>query len=354
MNEKSRAEHPSSSSVDSLPEPPSLRTIEEVRETNYTVLRKTSLLPWDDPRLVPLLAPGARATLKLELLQVTGTFKARGALTVIRQLDQEALARGVTAVSAGNHAVAVAFAASVSGTHATVVMPKTANPARVSLSRSYGATVVLAEDVHAAFAEVERLQQGEGLTFVHPFEGPGTVLGTATLGAEWMEQAPDLEAVIVPIGGGGLMAGVASAIHQISPACRIYGVEPEGADLMSRSFAAGGPVQGPSPSTIADSLAPPFTLPYSTGLCRRFVDAIVTVTDDQLCEAMYLLFQTARLAVEPAGAAAAAALLGPLRETLAGKRVGVLVCGANIDAESFARYLARGERSVKGGAGSRE
>lgn len=354
MHKKSRPEHTSSSPADSLPEPPSLSVIERVRETNSTVLRKTSLLPWDDPRVGPRLAAGTRAILKLELLQVTGTFKARGALTVIRGLDREALDRGVTAVSAGNHAVAVAFAASVCGTRATVVMPKTANPARVELARAYGASVVLAEDVHAAFAEVERLRQEEGLTFVHPFEGLGTILGTATLGAEWMEQAPDLEAVIVPIGGGGLMAGVASAIHQIAPDCRIYGVEPEGADLMSRSFAAGGPVQGPAPSTIADSLAPPFTLPYSTGLCRRFVDAIVTVTDDQLCEAMFLLFQTARLAVEPAGAAAAAALLGPLRETLAGKRVGVLVCGANIDAESFARYLARGERSVKQGVGSRE
>ncbi len=347
MHDQNNPEQATTSRADSLPEPPSLSAIEQVREINYTILRKTSLLPWSDPRIVPRLAAGTRATLKLELLQVTGTFKARGALTVVRGLDREALERGVAAVSAGNHAVAVAFAASVSGTRATVVMPRTANPARVALARAYGASVVLAEDVHAAFAEVERLQREEGLTFVHPFDDPGTILGTATLGAEWMEQAPDMEAVIVPIGGGGLMAGVASAIHQISPICRIYGVEPEGADLMSRSFAAGGPVQGPAPSTIADSLAPPFTLPYSTGLCRRFVDAIVTVTDDQMCEAMFLLFQTARLAVEPAGAAAAAALLGPLRETLAGKRVGVLVCGANIDSESFARCVARGERSVK-------
>jgi threonine dehydratase len=203
--------------------------------------------PWEEPRLAGFLGPGIRVTLKLELFQHTGTFKARGALTNVRALSTDQLARGVTAVSAGNHAAAVSFAAARAGTSATVVMPRTANPTRVALSRAYGANVRLVDDVGKAFAEGKRIEEEEGRTFVHPFEGPLTALGTATLGLEFVRQVPDLDAVIVPVGGGGLAAGVSCAIKQARPDCQVLGVEPRGADSMSRSFAVGKAVAAGAP-----------------------------------------------------------------------------------------------------------
>jgi threonine dehydratase len=285
------------------------------------------------------LAAGTRPILKLELFQHAGSFKPRGALCNMLALSREQLARGVTAMSAGNHAMAVGYAARALGTTAKVVMPRTANPARVEACRRYGAEVVLVDDVHAAIAQVQEIEAGEGRTAVHPFEGPLTALGTATLGLELCAQAPNLDAVVVPIGGGGLCAGVAAAVKQISPRTLVFGVEPEGADTMHRSFRSGKPETIDKVRTIADSLGAPYSAPYSFALCRRFIDELVMVDDEQIKSALRLLFRTAKLAVEPAGAASTAALCGPLRERLAGKRVALIVCGANIDARTFAAYL---------------
>lgn len=284
-------------------------------------------------------AAGMQPVLKLELFQHAGSFKPRGALCVMLDLSPEALARGVTAVSAGNHAMAVGYAARVLKTTAKVVMPRSANPARVEGCRAYGAEVVLVDDVHQAFAKVKEIEATEGRSFVHPFEGPLTALGTATLGLELCEQVPELDAVIIPIGGGGLCAGVAAAVKQLSPRTQVFGVEPEGADSMHRSFRSGKPESIEKVGTIADSLGAPYALPYSFALCRRFVDELVLVNDDQLRASMRLMFRGAKLAVEPAGAAATAALCGPLREKLRGKNVAVIVCGANLDAKSFAKLI---------------
>jgi threonine dehydratase len=300
---------------------------------------ETPVHRWRGPEIAAAVGAETEVILKLELFQCTGSFKPRGALTNMLNLPPDAVARGVTAVSAGNHAIAVAYAAKTLGTSAKVVMMKTANPFRVARCRSYGAEVVLAEDVHAAFDTVKRIEQEEGRSFVHPFEGPLTILGSATLGLEWSRQAPDLDAVLLPIGGGGLAAGVACALKQLQPGCRIFGVEPEGADTMHRSFAAGAPQSIDRVATIADSLAPPYALPYSFAVCRRFVDELVKIDDAAMRRAMGLLFREMKLAVEPAGAAATAALCGPLRDRLAGRRVGVIVCGSNIDAASFIRLL---------------
>uniref|UniRef100_UPI003784C07A pyridoxal-phosphate dependent enzyme n=1 Tax=Aquabacterium sp. TaxID=1872578 RepID=UPI003784C07A len=174
------------------------------------------------------------------------------------------------------------------------------------------------------------------------FDGPLTALGTGTVGLELMDQVPGLDAVVVPVGGGGLVAGIAAAVKQINPRCAVYGVEPFGADAMFRSFAAGQVVQLDRVDTIADSLGAPYALAYSYGVCRRFVDEIVRISDDAMCQALHWLFRDMKLAVEPAGAAATAALFGPLRERLAGRRVGLVVCGANLDAAGFAKLLARG------------
>ena len=321
-------------------EGPTLEAIRAARERLAGRIVLTPVRRLEGDAVEGALGPATQVFLKEELFQRTGSFKVRGALTVMLDLAPEALRRGVVAVSAGNHAIAVAYAARALSTTATVVMPRTASPFRVARSRELGASVELVDDVHLAFARVKQIEAEEGRTFVHPFEGPLTVLGTATLGAEIVEQLPDLDAVIVPIGGGGLAAGVAAAVKRARPSILVFGVEPEGADTMSRSLAAGSPQAIDKVRTIADSLGAPYAAPYSFGLCQRYLDAVVLVDDDALRRAMYLLFASAKLAVEPAGAAATAALCGPLRERLAGKRVGVIVCGANIDPRTFSACLA--------------
>jgi len=287
---------------------------------------------------------GALVQFKFELLQVTGTFKARGAFSNLLALSPAQKAAGVTAFSAGNHAVAVAYAAMQLGVDAKVVMLNTANPARVALARQFGAEVQMAQNGLEGFKIVEDIQRAEGRAFVHPFTTYPTVLGTATLGAEWAEQARSsefegLDAVILPIGGGGLAAGVARAFKLISPDVTIYGAEPEGAAVMAKSFANGGPVEMGPMQTIVDSLMAPHTEAYSYSLCHRHIDALVTVSDDQVRSAMHLLFNDLKLAVEPACAVATAAALSPLRERIKGKRVGVLLCGSNTDFETVIRHM---------------
>lgn len=322
---------------------PTLAEIQRAWRELQPFVRETPVWRWQGFRLDQRLAPETEVQLKLELLQHTGSFKVRGALMVMRSLQPEQLARGVTAVSAGNHAMAVAYAARALGTQAKMAMPKTANPVRVAACRELGAEVVLCDDVHQAFALAEQLQRDEGRFFVHPFEGPLVALATATLGYEFLLRTGNLDAVLVPIGGGGLCAGVATAVKLLQPRCRVIGVEPEGADSMHRSFAAGTPQAIDKVTTIADSLGAPYALPYSFALCQRAVDQLVEVDDAQLRTAMALLFADMKLAVEPAGAATTAALLGPLRGELEGKRVGLIVCGANIDADTFHRCISTGD-----------
>jgi threonine dehydratase len=321
---------------------PTLSAIRAARERLGDLVRTTPVRHWEDPPLARAVGPRTEVYLKEELFQRTGTFKPRGALTVMLDLDPAALARGVTAVTAGNHGMAVAYAAGVLGTTARIVMPRTANPLRVARCRELGAEVELMADVHQAFDRVRQIEAEEGRTFVHPFEGPKTALGTATVGLELLEQVPDLDVVIVPIGGGGLCAGVSTAVKLVRPSCRVIGVEPEGADSMRKSFAAGSPQSIDAVRTIADSLGAPHAAPYSFSLCRRHVDELVTVDDDALRRAMALLMTSAKLAVEPAGAAATAALCGPLREGLDGKRVGLVVSGSNIDPATYAGHLTAG------------
>ena len=280
---------------------------------------------------------GTSVHVKLEFLQRTGTFKARGALATLHALDKAQLAAGVTAVSAGNHAIATAFAAQVLGTTARVVMISSANPSRVAACKSFGADVVLARDVHEAFEVAERIQKEEGRFFVHPFEGPAVALGTGTVGLEICEQAGEFDTLVVPIGGGGLIGGIANAVKQLRPKCEIIGVEPVGADSMHRSRASGTPQSIDKVETIADSLGAPFAMPYSFALTEANVDRLVLVDDMQLRHTMGFLFKTMKIAVEPACVASTAALLGPLRTELHGKRVVLVMCGSNIDWDTFER-----------------
>ncbi len=281
--------------------------------------------------------------LKEELFQRTGSFKPRGALSVMLDLDSDALARGVTGVSAGNHAISLGYSARILGTTAKVVMPKTANSFRLQMCRELGVEIELTDNIAAALARVKEIEATEGRTFVHPYEGPKTAMGTASIGLEFIDQVTEagakLDAVIVAAGGGGLTGGVACAVKQMSPGTAVYVVEPEGADTMYRSFKEGSPQALDAVRTIADSLGAPRCEPYSFALNRQFVDEVVLVNDDQIRAAMRLLFRSAKLVVEPAGAASLAALMYPLRARLEGKAVGLIVCGANIDAASFAKQI---------------
>jgi threonine dehydratase len=286
--------------------------------------------------LEEVLGAGTRVFGKLEFLQRTGTFKARGALAVLKSLGRAQLSRGVTAVSAGNHAVATAYAAGVVGANAKVVMLSTANAARIEACRAYGADLVMVDDIREAFEVAAAIQEEEGRFFVHPFEGHEIATGTGTLGLEIVEQCPGFDAVIVPVGGGGLIAGTANAVKQLRPDCEVFGVEPEGADSMRRSIDAGAPQSIDKVRTIADSLGAPFAMPYSFELCRQNVDQLVLVDDQQLRKAMGWLFQAMKIAVEPACAASTAALCGPLRERLQGRTVVLVFCGSNIDWPTFA------------------
>jgi threonine dehydratase len=290
---------------------PSLSDIRHNRSRIEPFIVETPIWQWRGREITEFVDAETEIFLKLELFQHTGTFKPRGALSVMLGLDRAALTRGVTTVSAGNHAIAVGYAAQILDTTAKVVMPKNANPARVALCRAFGANVELVDDVHIAFDRVHQIEQEEGRTFVHPFEGPFTSLG----GLELCQKITDLDAVIVPIGGGGLCSGVATAVKLMQPSCQVFGVEPVGADSMHRSFASGKPEAIDAVRTIADSLGAPHAAPYSLGLCQKFVDELVLVTDNELRRSMLLLFKGLKLAVEPAGAAATAALCGPLRET---------------------------------------
>jgi len=316
---------------------PSLEEIHVTAERIAPFVVATPLLPYYGSEGIENLAKGTEVFLKLELLQRTGSFKARGAINVVMQLSDDKKRRGITAFSSGNHAIATAFAAHKLGTSAKVVMPKTANPFRVESCRRLGAEVVFGNDIAELRSIVADLQQTEGRTMVHPFEGMHTFAGTATIGLEISQQIADLDAVIVPVGGGGLISGIATAIKLTHPDCAVYGVEPEGASGMSDSLTQGSPIDPVQVSTIADSLGAPMHLPLSFEIVQEFVDQLVTVSDDQLKTVMRLMFTDLKLAVEPACAAAMAGLLYPLRERLAGKRIALILCGSNIDQATFQR-----------------
>ena len=322
--------------TDPHPTPTAERLAEVAASLAPHVLR-TPTVAWPATAATPSpVGDGLRV--KLELLQRTGSFKARGALNVVANAPERE--NGAVAFSAGNHAIAACWAGAKLGVDVTVAMPASANPARVARVRALGGRIVFGETVDELVGIVERLRAEQGRFLVHPFEGPLTVEGTATVGLELLADAPSLDAVVVPVGGGGLIAGVASAVHRAAPGCRVYGVEPVGADGMRRSLERGAPLERVAVSTIADSLGAPLHLPHTFALVERHVEEIVTVTDDEMRRAMRGFFDALKLAVEPACAAGLAALAGPLRDGLRGARVGLVACGSNIDVESWARLVA--------------
>ena len=279
---------------------------------------------------------GVSLVLKAESLQKTGSFKPRGALNVVLTLTQEARARGLVTVSAGNHAQAVAWAARVVGVPCTVVMPTDAPRSKVEAVRGYGATIIAHPDRATLFDRLHEEQARSGAAFVHPFDDPAGLAGAGTVGLELMEQCPELDVVLVAIGGGGLMAGVACAVKALRPTCRVIGVELAEGPGMTPALAAGKPVPVSRPHTLADGLTPPFVGAIPLEVARRHVDEIVLVGEDDIALAMRALFERARLVVEGSGAAATAALLAKRVQLPAGARVAAIVSGGTVDPERFA------------------
>jgi threonine dehydratase len=286
---------------------------------------------------------GVSLVLKAESLQKTGSFKPRGALNIVLTLPEAKRARGLITVSAGNHAQAVAWAARVVGAPCTVVMPADAPRSKLDAVRGYGAAVIEHADRATLFDRLREEEARTGAAFVHPFDDPVGLAGAGTLGLELMEQAPDLDAVLVAIGGGGLMTGVACAVKALKPDCRVIGVELAEGPGMTPALAAGKPVPVTRPRTLADGLTPPFVGAIPVEAARRFVDEIVLVREDDIAEAMRALFERARLVAEGAGAAATAALLAGRVRLPQGARVAAIVSGGNVDPDRFvALYAGQG------------
>ena len=314
---------------------PSLEDIEAAAASLFGRAVATPVLHLIHARLAPFLPNDAQVFMKLELFQHAGSFKSRGVMLAIDALTDEQRQAGVTAVSAGNHALAVSWGAQTAGLSAKVVMPKTADPVRVEGCKALGAEVVLCDDVSAAFAECDRQVREEGRTMLHPFESPHMTLGAATCGLEIARSCPNLDAMIVPIGGGGLSSGIASAFRHVQLDCAVYGVEPFGADSTWRSLQSGQAERLETVSTIADSLGAPMALPQSFAVNQACLSEVVRLEDDALRAGMRRLFDALKIVPEPACAASLAALMGPLRNRLSGKRVGVIACGSNIGPQRF-------------------
>ncbi len=285
---------------------------------------------------------GQELSFKCENLQKTGSFKPRGAVNRIATLDPEAVDRGIITISAGNHAQGVAYAAARLGVEAVVVMPETAVASKVEATRGYGAECVLHGDVHAAFEKLRELQQERGLMLVHPFDDPMLIAGHGTVGLEIVEGADaPFDAVVVGVGGGGLISGVATAFEALSPGTRVFGVEPEGAATMTSALAAGEVVRLEDLDTIADGLAPPFVGELNLAIVERAVERVVTVTDVEIRTAMAILLERLKLLVEPAGAAAMAALMTGKIPLEPGSRVAIILSGGNVDVRRLAELLPK-------------
>jgi threonine dehydratase len=274
---------------------------------------------------------GVRLDLKCESFQKTGSFKPRGALNIVLALSAEQRARGLVTVSAGNHAQAVAWAAKVVGVPCAVVMPADAPRSKMDAVRGYGATIVAHPDRATLFDRLREEEARTGATFVHPFDDPVGIAGAGTVGLEIVEQVPQVECVVVPIGGGGLMSGVACAVKAVRPECRVVGVELEAGPGMTPALAAGKPVPVKRPSTLADGLTPPFVGGIAVEVAQQALDDLVLVTEEEIMEAMRELLVRAKLFVEGSGAAATAALLGGKVTVRDGERVVSIISGGNAD-----------------------
>ncbi|HSK79550.1 MAG TPA: pyridoxal-phosphate dependent enzyme [Thermoanaerobaculia bacterium] len=285
---------------------------------------------------------GARVFFKAEIFQRVGAFKARGAFSRLTLLSPEERARGVVAFSSGNHAQAVALAARELGVAATIVMPKDAPSSKIAATRGYGARVILYDRVGGESREeiARRIVEEQGAVLVPPFDDDAIIAGQGTLALELLEDVPDLEMILTPCGGGGLLGGTAVAAKGINPRIRLWGVEPEAGNDMQRSLEKGEPVSIPLPTTIADALQTTRPAERTLAIVQALTEGILTVSDEELRRAMAFLAARMKIVVEPGGAAAFAALLHGKVPDASGRRIGVVLSGGNVDPERFGALIA--------------
>lgn len=314
-------------------------TLDKIYHAAYVlkdIVHRTDVIP------APELNPDADIILKPENLQVTGSFKVRGAAYKISQLSEEEKARGVIACSAGNHAQGVALAATKAGAKSLICLPDNAPISKIEATKKYGADVCLVPGVYDdAYNKALELRDSEGYTFVHPFNDEDVIAGQGTIGLEILEQIPDVDAVIVPVGGGGLISGVAYAIKQLNPRVKVYGVQATGAPSMVKSIKEGKIKCLASVSTIADGIAVKEPGDLTFDLVSKYVDELVTVTDDEVAAAILALIERHKLVAEGAGAVSVAAAMFN-KVPVAGKKVACLVSGGNIDVTILSRVIDRG------------
>ena len=313
-----------------------LGMILEARERLKGVAQRTGMVQFK-----ALSDESSQVYLKTEDLQNTGSFKVRGAYIKIASLSEEERACGVIASSAGNHAQGVALAAKAFGVPATIVMPAGAPLSKVKATRELGANVVLHGTVYDdAYAEACRLQKETGATFIHPFDDPMVIAGQGTIGLEIMDDLPDVNTIVVPIGGGGLASGVAAAVKMLHPNVRVIGVQAAGAAGMKASLDAGHIVELPSAKTIADGIAVKRPGENTFELCRQYLDQVVTVDDDEIAQAILFLMERGKMVAEGAGAAPVAAILN--RKFDVTGKVAAVISGGNIDVTMLSRIIEKG------------
>jgi threonine dehydratase len=291
-------------------------------------------------------APGAdepRLFLKGEHLQVTGSFKARGAVNRVLTLTPEERERGIVTMSAGNHAAAVAYAARAASIPVTVVMPVAAPRLKVEATLAYGARVeMFGAHTGETYQRLEQLRDEQGAVYVSPFDDPRVIEGQGTMAIEIVEDLPDVDVVVVGVGGGGLLAGIATAIHHLKPSVRVVGVEPEGSDALTQGLAAGSPVHI-EPRTIADGLAAPFAGVWDIDLARRYAGPIVRIPEGVIAHGMRFAFERMKQVIEPAGATALGAVLAGAVELRPSEVVCVIASGGNVDLARLPQLLATGQ-----------
>ena len=271
---------------------------------------------------------------KMECFQNAGTFKARGAINNILNISESQKKLGVTAVSAGNHAIATSYAANKFKIKNKIFIYNSANKYKIKKCKEFNANLNFAE-AHNAFKQVEKVSAEEGYFFIHPFDGVFTLQGTASLGFEMCSQTDGIENILISVGGGGLISGIGSIVKKIYPNCKIIGVEPEGAQGLSKSLSKKKPLNNIEINTIADSLAAPLHMPYSFKVCQQVIDKMVTVSDNEMIESMKFMFENFKMMLEPACVAGIAALLGPLKKKLINQKTLIILCGSNIDTKTW-------------------
>ena len=282
---------------------------------------------------------GTNIGLKAEVFQKTGSFKARGALNAALQLTPDQRERGLVTMSAGNHGQGLAWAGSKVGTRTVVFMPKTAVPTKVNAIRGYGAEARFSENMAGVFVAMDAYRAEHDMTFVSPFADPAIIAGQGVVGLEVIEDMPDVENVIVPVGGGGLISGIALAIKSLRPDVRVVGVEPVGANIVRRSLDAGRPLAAEKIESVADGLTAPFAAELSQAIIAHYVDDVVLVTDAEIIEALQLILDRCKVLVEPAGAAALAGLLSGQTGAKPGSNTVVILSGGNVDRERLKTLL---------------